>query len=533
MTYKDLADFIFPDIKHDIAYYEEKYPQRNLKEGSIVTRYAPSPTGFVHIGALLASYTGYSFAKQSDGVFYLRIEDTDTKRTVENGVSKIIKDLQDFNITFDEGMIDEQAEKGNYGPYIQSSRKEIYHTFIKYLIAENKAYPCFLTEEELTAMRERQEKYKERIGCYGKYAKYRDVEPEEAIEKIKNGEPYIIRLKSPGSFYKKVKCHDLIRGELEFPENDLDIPIMKKDGLPTYHFAHLVDDHLMRTTHVIRGDEWVASLPLHIQLFQVFGFKAPKYAHISPLLKNDNGTIRKLSKRKDPECAVSFYHEMGIPNEAVKLYLATIINSNFEEWYLQNKDKSIADFKFTFKKVSKSGALFDLEKLGNISKTYFSRLTKDELYEQEVKYLEEFDQEFLHVFTKNSDYSKSILNIEREIKKPRKDIEKYSDIKRLFSFMYDETFKPTWDEKEIDIELISDYLNNIYLDGKSVSEFGNTTFNKNTYEYNLTLPYYMDEYDLTVDKGSSDQIITNLGHISNKNNNKLIKLDIKIINIML
>ena len=474
MTYKDLADFIFPDIKHDIAYYEEKYPQRNLKEGSIVTRYAPSPTGFVHIGALLASYTGYSFAKQSDGVFYLRIEDTDTKRTVENGVSKIIKDLQDFNITFDEGMIDEQAEKGNYGPYIQSSRKEIYHTFIKYLIAENKAYPCFLTEEELTAMRERQEKYKERIGCYGKYAKYRDVEPEEAIEKIKNGEPYIIRLKSPGSFYKKVKCHDLIRGELEFPENDLDIPIMKKDGLPTYHFAHLVDDHLMRTTHVIRGDEWVASLPLHIQLFQVFGFKAPKYAHISPLLKNDNGTIRKLSKRKDPECAVSFYHEMGIPNEAVKLYLATIINSNFEEWYLQNKDKSIADFKFTFKKVSKSGALFDLEKLGNISKTYFSRLTKDELYEQEVKYLEEFDQEFLHVFTKDSDYSKSILNIEREIKKPRKDIEKYSDIKRLFSFMYDETFKPTWDEKEIDIELISDYLNNIYAE----NDDKNTWFNK-------------------------------------------------------
>ena len=474
MTYKDLADFIFPDIKHDIAYYEEKYPQRNLKEGSIVTRYAPSPTGFVHIGALLASYTGYSFAKQSDGVFYLRIEDTDTKRTVENGVSKIIKDLQDFNITFDEGMIDEQAEKGNYGPYIQSSRKEIYHTFIKYLIAENKAYPCFLTEEELTAMRERQEKYKERIGCYGKYAKYRDVEPEEAIEKIKNGEPYIIRLKSPGSFYKKVKCHDLIRGELEFPENDLDIPIMKKDGLPTYHFAHLVDDHLMRTTHVIRGDEWVASLPLHIQLFQVFGFKAPKYAHISPLLKNDNGTIRKLSKRKDPECAVSFYHEMGIPNETVKLYLATIINSNFEEWYLQNKDKSIEDFQFTFKKVSKSGALFDLEKLGNISKTYFSRLTKDELYEQEVKYLEEFDQEFLHVFTKNSDYSKSILNIEREIKKPRKDIEKYSDIKRLFSFMYDETFKPTWDEKEIDIELISDYLNNIYDE----NDDKNTWFNK-------------------------------------------------------
>lgn len=473
MTYKDLADLIFPDIKHDIKYYEEKYSQRDLKEGTIVTRYAPSPTGFVHIGALLASFTGYSFAKQTDGVFYLRIEDTDTKRTVENGINQIIKDLKDFNIVFNEGVISENEEIGQYGPYIQSQRKDIYQAFIKELIQEGKAYPCFLSEEELTAMRERQEKYKERIGCYGKYAKYRDLEPEEAAEKIKNGEKYIIRLKSPGSFYKKIKCNDLVRGELEFPENDLDIPIMKKDGLPTYHFAHLVDDHLMRTTHIIRSDEWVSSLPIHLQLFQVFGFKAPKYAHISPLLKNDNGTIRKLSKRKDPECAVSFYHEMGIPNEAVKLYLATIINSNFEEWYLQNKDKSIEDFEFSFKKVSKSGALFDLEKLGNIAKTYFSRLTKDELYEQEVKYLEEFDPSFLKVFTKDPDYSKAILNIEREQKKPRKDIEKYSDIKILFSFMYDDTFNPKYENKSINIDLLIEYIKNIYSSDDDKNEWYN------------------------------------------------------------
>ena len=476
MTYKDLAEKIFPDIKHDISYYESKYKPRNLKEGAIVTRYAPSPTGFVHIGALLASFCSYSFAKQSEGVFYLRIEDTDTKRTVENGIELIIKDLKNFNITFDEGAVSSEKQIGEYGPYIQSQRKEIYQTFIKHLVQEGKAYPCFLSEEELNSIRERQEKYKERIGCYGKYAKYRDLEPDEAIKKIDNNEPYIIRLKSPGSFYRKIKCNDLVRKELEFPENDIDIPIMKKDGLPTYHFAHLVDDHLMRTTHVIRGDEWVSSLPIHLQLFQVFGFKAPKYAHISPLLKNDNGTIRKLSKRKDPECAVSFYHEMGIPTEAVKLYLATIINSNFEEWYLQNKDKNIEDFTFTFQKVSKSGALFDLEKLANISKTYFSRLTKDELYEQTVNYLEEFDKDFKVVFTKDENYTKAILNIEREQKKPRKDIAKYSDIKKLFAFMYDETFAPQYEDKNIDINLIINYIAKYF----GATDDKNTWFNKIT-----------------------------------------------------
>ena len=474
MTRKELADLIFPNIKHDIKYYEEKYPPRDLKEGAIVTRYAPSPTGFVHIGALLASFTSYSFAHQREGVFFLRIEDTDTKRTVENGISNIIKDLKDFDIVFDEGALSEEKETGNYGPYIQSKRKEIYHTFIKHLIEEGKAYPCFLSEEEVASIRLRQEKSKKRIGIYGRYARYRDMSVEEASQKIKNGEDYIIRLKSPGSFYKKIKCPDLIRGTLEFPENDIDIPIMKKDGLPTYHFAHLVDDHLMHTTHIIRGDEWVSSLPIHIQLFQVFGFKPPKYAHISPLLKNDNGVIRKLSKRKDPECAVSFYHEMGIPTEAVKLYLATIINSNFEEWYLQNKDKKISDFEFSFKKVSKSGALFDLEKLANISRTYISRLNKEEIYEQTKTYLEEFDKDFLKVFTKDPDYTKAILNIEREQKKPRKDIGKYSDVKKLIWYMYDEEFKPSYENKDIDVAMLSDYLNNYYEE----NDDKNTWFNK-------------------------------------------------------
>lgn len=490
MTYKELADLIFPDIKHDIKYYEDLYAPRNLDDKAIVTRYAPSPTGFVHIGALLASFTSYSFASQSNGVFFLRIEDTDTKRTVENGISKIIKDLNDFDITFNEGAINETEESGNYGPYIQSKRKEIYQTFIKHLIEEGKAYPCFLSEEELAAMRERQEQHKERIGCYGKYAKYRDLTPDEAASKINNGENYIIRLKSPGSFYKKIKCNDLVRGQLEFPENDLDIPIMKKDGLPTYHFAHLVDDHLMRTTHVIRADEWVSSLPIHLQLFQMFDFKAPKYAHISPLLKNDNGTIRKLSKRKDPECAVSYYHELGIPNEAVKLYLATIMNSNFEEWYLQNKDKTIKDFTFTFNKISKSGALFDLDKLDNISKTYFSRLNKDELYDQLVDYLKEFDPEFLTIFTKDPEYTKNLLNIEREQKKPRKDIGKYSDVKKLFYFMYDELFTATWEDKSADIDLLEEYVNNCYSEDddkntwyEKISEFASSKGYTSVKEY--------------------------------------------------
>ena len=368
MNNKDLANLIFPNINKTIMDYENIYPKRNLPEGSIVTRYAPSPTGFIHIGALLASFIASSFSKQTNGVVILRIEDTDTKRTMDNGIEIIINGLREYGVIFDEGPISENEEIGSYGPYIQSNRKEIYHAFVKYLLEEGKAYPCFCSEEELETTRNMQTQARERIGYYGKWAKCRNNSIEESYNRIKNNEPFVIRFKSPGDFNKIITYTDVIKGNIEMPENDLDIVIMKSDGLPTYHFAHLVDDHLMRTTHVIRADEWVPSVPIHIQLFEAFNFEKPYFCHISPLLKNDEGSIRKLSKRKDPECAMSFYHELGVPNESVLLYLATIANSDFEEWYLKNKDKNISNFTFTFDKIGKSGALFDIEKLKNISK---------------------------------------------------------------------------------------------------------------------------------------------------------------------
>ena len=452
--YKILADLIFPDVTLTVEDYEKKYPCRDLDDKAIVSRYAPSPTGFIHIGALLATFTEKTFSKQSGGVFYLRIEDTDTKRTIDNGVNKIIDGLKEYGITFDEGPVTETEETGIYGPYIQSNRREIYHAYIKRLLEEGKAYPCFCSPEDLEELREYQTKKKMRIGYYGHSAKCRNISPEEAIERIKNGEKYIIRLKSPGNFENKIKFNDVIRGQVEMPENDIDIVIMKSDGLPTYHFAHLVDDHLMRTTHVIRGDEWLPSLPIHIQLFEMFGFKPPKYCHISPLLKNDNGTVRKLSKRKDPECAASYYHELGIPTEAVMLYLATITNSNFEEWYNQNQDKSYNEFKFEFSKMNKSGALFDMDKLNNISKIYLSRLKNTEIYERALTFYREFDMDFYNLLVKYKDESLRMFNIEREVAKPRKDLANYSDIKKEFWYMFKELFDT--DTREYDFKNITD-----------------------------------------------------------------------------
>lgn len=437
---KELANLIFKDINKTVSDYEKMYPKRNLKEDAIVTRYAPSPTGFIHIGALLASFTASRFSKQTDGIIFLRIEDTDTKRTVDNGIENIINGLKEFNITFDEGPTSETESSGNYGPYIQSERKEIYHAFVKHLIETGLAYPCFCTEEELESTRKMQTEAKERIGYYGKWAKCRNLTINEYIEKINNKEPFVIRFKSMGDFNKTIECFDLIKGKIEMPENDLDIVIMKSDGLPTYHFAHLVDDHLMRTTHVIRADEWVASMPIHLQLFDAFNFERPNYCHISPLLKNDNGSVRKLSKRKDPECAMSYYHELGVPNEAVMLYLATVANSDFEEWYLENKDKSIDDFNFTFDKIGKSGALFDLEKLKSISKEYISTLKATDLYEKISKYLEKYDNEFYKIFTNNKEFSTNILNVQREVEKPRKDLTHYGCVKEEYLYMYDELY---------------------------------------------------------------------------------------------
>ena len=479
MTNKDLANVIFPDITKTIEDYEKEYPERNLPEGACVTRIAPSPTGFMHLGNFMQAITNYVIAKQSGGVFFLRNEDTDKAREIEGAVELIMHILNEYNLVPDEYEF-EGKMVGNYGPYIQSERKEIYQAFIKHLLELGLAYPCFCTEEMLDETREMQEATKTRIGYYGRYAVCRNIKIEDAYNRIKNGEKYIIRLKSPGDFERKVVVQDAVKGKIEFPENDLDIVIMKSDGLPTYHFAHLVDDRLMRTTHVIRGDEWVSSLPIHVQLFQMFGFNPPKYAHLSPIMKQEGDTKRKLSKRKDPEAAMSYYAELGIPTEAVHLYLMTIANTNFEQWYDQNKDKSIDDFKFDFKKISSSGALFDLEKLMNISRNYISYLKAEDVYDRVLSWAEIYDKEFYELLSKHKEYTIGLFSIERYQKKPRKDFESWSTVKNNIWYMYDELFTDiTYDfqkitDKEEIKNILETYINKYYneLDDKD------TWFNK-------------------------------------------------------
>jgi len=480
MTNKELADLIFPNITKTVDDYEKMYPERDLPNGAMVTRFAPSPTGFVHMGSLLASFISSKAAKDTDGVFYLRIEDTDQKREVENGIEGIVDDLNNFKISIDEGALSRDKSIGNYGPYIQSERKEIYHAFIKHLIEKGLAYPCFCSEERIEETRKMQEATKARIGYYGRYAVCRNIKLDDAYNKIKNGEKFIIRLKSPGDFEKKVVINDLVKGKIEFPENDLDIVIMKSDGLPTYHFAHLVDDHLMRTTHITRGDEWVSSLPIHIQLFQVFGFNPPKYAHLSPIMKQEGDTRRKLSKRKDPEAAMSYYTELGIPVEAVHLYLMTIANTNFEAWYDQNKDKTLNDFKFDFKKISSSGALFDVEKLINISRNYISFLKAEEVYENVLNWSKTYDNELYQLLNKYKEYTINIFSIERYQKKPRKDYESWSSIKKNIWYMYDELFtdinydyQKITDKEEI-TTILTTYIDKYYNE----SDDKDTWFNK-------------------------------------------------------
>ena len=462
MNYQELANLIFPEAK-DISYYEEKYPKRDLPEGAIVTRVAPSPTGFTHIGTLYQGLVAKTAALRTKGVFFLRIEDTDQKREVENAITNIIDSFHQFDILPDEGMLSEKEEQGNYGPYRQSFRKDIYQAYAKYMLSIGKAYPCFATPEELEEMRAKQESAKVRPGYYGVWAKYRNLSIEEAAEKIKAGEPYIIRFKSPGREDRKIKHKDVIKGNVEFPENDQDIVIIKADGLPTYHFAHAVDDHLMHTTHVIRGDEWLSSVPLHIQLFTELGFQPPKYAHISPIMKNDNGNKRKLSKRKDPEAAVRYYIELGIPNVAVKEYLLNIANSSFENWRRQNKNLDMTEFDFQLNKMSVSGALFDLVKLFDVSKIVISKMTAEEVYEKAVEWAKEFDEELLHLLQKDKAYTLQVLGIERGNEKPRKDIAKWSDLRENIGYLYAEEFKKTKNNYELqtiqDKEKIKQILN--------------------------------------------------------------------------
>lgn len=470
MTNKDLANLIFPNITKTIKDYEEMYPKRDLPDDAIVTRAAPSPTGYTHMGTLFQAFVAKKAANDTNGVFYIRIEDTDRERLIEDAVDVITQDLRYFEITPDEGVISGHEEIGNYGPYTQSERKEIYQTFMKHFLEQGLAYPCFCTKEEKEEMTNAQEKRKDRIGYYGRYAKCRKIPISDAIEKIKNGEQFILRLKSPGDFNKKIVVNDLIKGKIAFPENDMDIVIMKQDGLPTYHFAHLVDDYLMHTTHIIRGDEWLSSVPTHVQLFEVFGIEPPKYAHISPILKEDNGVKRKLSKRKDPEAQMSYYREKGIPVKAVELYLMTLANTNFEQWWDANKDKTLDDFKYDFKKTSKSGGLFDVEKLYNISKNYLSRIKATEFYEMLVNYTKEYDEEFYELITKYKDFTIGLLNIEREQKKPRKDYAAFSEVKELVWYMYDELFdkhEKTYEftnitEKQEIIKLMKTYIEKYY-----------------------------------------------------------------------
>ena len=448
MDYKDLADLIFPDAK-PISYYEEKYPERNLPEGAMVVRIGPSPTGSVHIGTIYQALIATMLAKRTNGVFFMRVEDTDQKREVKDGIKDIINSLEYFELMPNEGMKTETEWYGEYGPYRQSMRKEIYQAYAKYMIEMGKAYPCFCTQEELDEIRQKQESAKIRPGYYGIWAKCRNITVEEAINRINNGEDYVIRFKSPGREDRKIKHKDVIKGNVEMPENDQDIVIIKADGLPTYHFAHVVDDHLMHTTHVTRGDEWLSSVPVHLQLFQELGFRPPRYAHTATILKNDNGNKRKISKRKDPEASAGYYREIGIPVNAVKEYLLNIANSTFENWRKANPDKAMEEFDFQLNKMSVSGALFDMVKLLDIGKNVISKMTAQEVYESSLIWAKKFDKE-LEELLSNKEYSLKVLGIERGKAKPRRDISKWSDVKNCIEYMYDDKFFANTDEYEFD-----------------------------------------------------------------------------------
>ena len=478
MNYKELADLLYPDVTMSIDDLEKKYPKRDLPDHSEVCRFAPSPTGRMHLGNLFASFMPEVFAHQSNGVFILRIEDTDDKRAIENGINLIFNDLRAYNYQIDESPL----TGGEYGPYIQTQRKDIYKVCAKYLVSIGRAYPCFCSEEDLNVMREKQEKCKERIGYYGKYAKCRNLSIEEVKKHLENGDKFVLRLKSMGDFEKKIVYTDLVKGRLELPENDIDQVLIKSDGIPPYAFAHVVDDHFMRVTVVTRDDSYISSVPYHFEIWDAMGFTKPRFAHLLPLNIKDGETIRKISKRKDPEAAVAFYHERGIPVEAIKLYFATLLNSNFEEWYIANPNKSYRDFHFDFSKMSKSGPLFDMEKLINISRNYLSRISAPVLYENLKKWASEFDKEFYDIIDKYKEYTINILNIEREQDKPRKDFSCYSDIKNYIWYMFNEYFDNADREYEFKNitdralikEILKEYMDNYY----DASDDKDTWFNK-------------------------------------------------------
>ena len=476
MDYQALAQLLFPDVTETPEQLEERFPVRNVPEGAVITRMAPSPTGFVHLGNLVQGLTSDRMAHQSGGVLFLRVEDTDAKREVPGAVEVLIDTLKHYGIQFDEGATHD-GDNGLYGPYRQRQRASIYHVYAKKLVSEGQAYPCFCTEEELSAMRETQEANKETTGYYGKYAMWRDRSMEDIQARLNAGNPWVLRFKSMGNIENQFKFDDLVKGKLTITENNVDHVLLKSDGIPTYHFAHASDDHLMRTTHVVRGDEWLPTLPFHIQLFKALGFKLPKYVHIGPLMKMDGNSKRKLSKRKDPELALTFYKAEGFPVKAVYEYIMTILNSNFEDWRRANPDAPAETFKFSPKKLNPAGSLFDYAKLTDVSKNVISKMTAEEVYTLLTEWAQEFDPDFGAKLAADPEFATKILAIGRGGKKPRKDLAVWKDAKDYMGFFYDEYLaEPQFDEK-FEKGTVIDALNR-FLEKFDIADDSNTWFEK-------------------------------------------------------
>ena len=483
VTDKEIADLIFPDVKEKVEDLEKRFPLRNLPTGAEVTRFAPSPTGFLHTGSLFTSMICHKVAKDSGGIFYVRLEDTDTKREIQGSGETLLKQLHLFGIDPSEGYLGDK-QIGEYGPYIQSERADIYKVVIKYLLENGKAYPCFCSQAELDDIRAKQEKAKIIPGYYGPFAKYRYLTNDERKERILRGDPYVIRFKSSGNHIHKIKVTDLVHGNFEIAENDMDIVIYKSDGLPTYHFAHVVDDHFMRTTTVIRGEEWIASLPIHLELFKTLNWEAPKYAHLPVIMKiGENGNKRKLSKRLDNEAAVSYFLQDGYPTEALVMYLMTIANSNFEEWIFEHHFEHMEEFKFSFDKMSLEGALFDMGKVNFFSKEILSKKTKYEIRDMAIAYSKEYDEKLYNLIKRDEDYFMEIMNIEREKENPRKDYEKFGNLYDAISFFYKDLYEQSVKDsplvfnekfdKETIKEVLSNIRDNLKLDQDEQSWFNN------------------------------------------------------------
>ena len=459
---EQLAELLFGGIDKTPEYYEEKYPKRSLPEGAPVTRIGPSPTGFVHLGNLYNAIIGERLAHQNGGTFFLRIEDTDAKREVEGAVELVISAMDFFGIHFDEGA-SVDGDNGAYGPYRQRLRKEVYQCYAKELVKKGMAYPCFCSEDDLSKMREQQISDKLNFGYYGKWAKCRDLSIDDIKKRIENGDKYVLRFKSNGDENNHVEVYDGIRGMLNVSENYQDFVLLKSDGIPTYHFAHVIDDHLMRTTHVVRGEEWLSTLPIHVQLFDALGFDRPIYCHTAVLMKMDGDTKRKLSKRKDPELGLEYYRSEGYAPRAVWEYLMTVLNSNFEEWRLENPDAPIDDFKFSLDKMSNSGALFDILKFEDVSREVLLRTPANKIYDEFSDWLKEYDPEFYKLFTRDKNYSEKIIDVGRNGNRPRKDLTSWKQARDFFSFYFPETFKvedefPERVSKEDRYKILKQYL---------------------------------------------------------------------------